>query len=919
MSSRASLAVCFLITLFCSSVVRAQQTSPIYMWFEPEWFPGVKGDFSYWTGKAKPIGTWGIAGPGITAEWSQGGESEWNSMGACAEETHASCERAIVVPRVGKYRLWVRYVDHRNNTEPFTARVEQSGKAPIAGELGVQGIVPPNDEYMLYWDFAFGWAKLEGELAAGPATIKLTIDKPGQAWRQVDAILLTDDETYTPVAREKPRFAYVDAFKLEPGAGVGAAWRGSGEAMSGAGTSVKRPQLAGRDFTMWTRIGEDKKWWDAQNVDSLSFYDVMFEYGCPTDIKKEFQKQFAGRRDLPLISWPNLTPDLYLATPDLSPGTPMRKWLERTKTPFAIITNYANPKYDDKTGPATFQALSGPLAAQFLGFVHGEAVGTVGVPRAPRSGQTRRQHIDTLAEFYNKTQTEQWSQIFHAQVPPTFRAKSIACLSVDSISLAHAFANAGHELVAYELDATNAHTPMRTAFMRGAARQFGKGWINYASGNFGDACDYFTQDPIVPRGAKGWWHSKYAVTDGVPVAWYRDFYFLNYLSGACAMHWEQGQTNQWMMPGPGEHPVMLSPFGRATQAFQAFVDRVGDRGEPYTPVALLLSYGHGYERVNNACKMLDYFVEDANDREIDAVFNVAWHPSERLANEPITPMRQSLPGGAFGNIFDVLVDRTEKLSAINDYPVVWCAGDVELGGPNTAVLQDYVNRGGTLVVNVEAVRGKLPEAMLGVKLSGQRKTFDRWTPFGAATQTSTPYEVEIAQSTGATALAWSGDQTVPLMTRNAVGKGAIILTLVPHATGIDERPHPALPWLMSGLTQDLLPIDVRIGAKRARPTSGDVMYQINWTKDGWLVMLLNNAGVDKTQTGIARVNRLAGHDVHIRTRVKLAAGTATELTQQQELPVVATNDSRPESTFNGSEINVGVTPGDVQVVKLTLK
>ena len=47
---------------------------------------------------------------------------------------------------------------------------------------------------------------------------------------------------------------------------------------------------------------------------------------------------------------------LYLgSTPDLSPGTPLRQWLERTKTPFYILTNYARTKYTEQTGPATFR------------------------------------------------------------------------------------------------------------------------------------------------------------------------------------------------------------------------------------------------------------------------------------------------------------------------------------------------------------------------------------------------------------------------------------------------------------------------------------------------------------------------------------------------------------------------------------
>src|ERR1700722_5153878 len=80
--------------------------APIYLWHEPEWFDGVQGSFAYWTGSAKPAGAWGIAGPGISPEWTQGGESEWNSMGAAADETHASCHRDLVVPRAGHYKLW---------------------------------------------------------------------------------------------------------------------------------------------------------------------------------------------------------------------------------------------------------------------------------------------------------------------------------------------------------------------------------------------------------------------------------------------------------------------------------------------------------------------------------------------------------------------------------------------------------------------------------------------------------------------------------------------------------------------------------------------------------------------------------------------------------------------------------------------
>src|SRR3954464_15426834 len=88
---------------FCLALRTDAAPAPVYLWQEAEWFTGVKGGFAYWTGTAKPTGTWGVAGPGIGPEWSQGGESEWNSAGVPADETAATCSRDLVLPRAGKY------------------------------------------------------------------------------------------------------------------------------------------------------------------------------------------------------------------------------------------------------------------------------------------------------------------------------------------------------------------------------------------------------------------------------------------------------------------------------------------------------------------------------------------------------------------------------------------------------------------------------------------------------------------------------------------------------------------------------------------------------------------------------------------------------------------------------------------------
>jgi hypothetical protein len=887
----------------CSGLC-AQERPPIHLWFEPEWFDGVKGSFAYWTGSAKPSGAWGIAGPGISAEWSQGGESEWNSLGAAAEETSARCQRDLIMPRAGDYKVWVRYYEHRKKTAPFRVAIEQGDKAVFGAEYGVKPVLPANDEYQLYWGFSFAWAGFDAKLSEGPAKLILSIDKKGEAWRQVDAILITDDVKFTPSGREKPRFAYQDAFAIR--ASDGASWRGKKRDFAVSADSKRKPS-AGRDFGMWTGVEADLKWWGKQELDKLSLYDVYFHSSPPTDIKDKFHKQFAGKKDLPIMSWPGLLPGFYLGgTPDLSEGSPIRTWLERTKTPFFIMTNYAGGSYTEKNGPGTYFALTGPLKDQFMGYIHGEAIGTVGIGLPGKGAdKDRRAYVDALPQHLHDKQAAAWSKIYKTPVAADHWARGISCLSVDSIALAHLLHESGSKTVGYEIDATNVHAPMRIAFERGAARQYGGAWINYASGNFGDACNYFTQNPVVPRGAPAWFHSKYAITDGVSISWYRKLYYMNFLGGTSAIYWEQSLTNQWMLPGPGTHPIQLSPFGRATEDFQAFVSRLPDRGEPYTPIALLLSYGHGYERVNYRCKMLHEFQEDKHDLELRELFNVCWHPASILEGLPASPDVQSMPSGVYGDIFDVLVDRPAKAKAIQQYPVVWAAGDVRLSGAILPIIEDYVKNGGTLVTTITQAQG-LPATLTGFKATGKVARAEEWSVGDGPKHVATPFEVADVELHGAVAMISAGAKRA-LVTRHQVGQGAVILVLVSHGLGLDERAHPCLPVLMNALTEDLLPIQVRL-KNGARP-SGEIMVALNKTKDGWLVSLYNHRGIDKTQNGIARVDRRQFVDVTLAT--KLSAGAVRELTDPRDLP----------ARGHGGEtlIDVRVAAGDVQVVVIATK
>src|SRR5688572_29470564 len=150
---------------------------------------------------------WGMNGPGVSAEWSQGGESEWNSAAASADETKATIYQDLEVPRAGQYFVWVRYADWAGKAENFTVTIAQDGAEVFRREFGVKDIVDPHDEFSLYWEWAFTWDFGLTTLKKGSARLSINVEKAASARRHVDCFLLTSDHSYKPKGREKPDFA----------------------------------------------------------------------------------------------------------------------------------------------------------------------------------------------------------------------------------------------------------------------------------------------------------------------------------------------------------------------------------------------------------------------------------------------------------------------------------------------------------------------------------------------------------------------------------------------------------------------------------------------------------------------------------------------------------------------------------------
>ena len=849
---------------------------------------------------------WGINGPGVSAEWTQGGESEWNSAAASADESTAALSQEITVPRAGDYNLWVRYADWANRNENFTVRILQNGRELFRHEFGATDIIDPHDEVSMYWGWSFNWDKATTKLAKGPATVRIEIEKPAQARRHVDCFLLTNDLTYTAEGRRKPDFA-VMRFLREQSANRAKLSSLLPQPENSIPRDLKRPQIAGRDFLMPWNIS--REFWS--NFDKPKEERSLYPFNAePVD---EFIKKYKGASDVPLFSSKLVVPVIYIndLPQYLKEGSAFLRYIRETKTPFAILINYGAAQFNETDGQAAWNLLNGELREQFLGFVSGESVGYVWESSATdlkiSPDMTRRQLLDAHETFYTNALAKKWSSTFHTPTGALWN-KLIPAQSTSSTSFAHALTEWGTELLGMETAAVQPMTAMRIAFTRGAARQFGRKFLYYHAPNFGDSATTFTKAQNF-AGPDNFFHSRYGTTMGPSLSWYRKSYFLYYMAGASAIYLEQG-GDQFFKPGPAEHPFQLNPLGRITQEFMRFAEKHPDRGEPYTPVAFLLDPAHGFEMTDYPHWPFGVSQINRSDRALRELFGAAYFPGLVVEGEPASGDRQAFVSSVFGDIFDVVVaspaqatkanspatSNTRDQSPLSPYRVVVVGGDVEWSPEWIQKMTEYVRGGGVVVLNATQAR-QLPANILGVNLTTHTAEADQASCSvagdGAVDLSGQLFRYQKVELRGATTLMTSpnGD---PLVTINKVGKGIIVFNSLPDLLGEDERMTPFAAHMLEHVFAGVSP--VRVG--------GDVEYLINKNSRGWVVTLINNNGVFKPQQGMAQVDR-----------------TAKVLATISLRGIIGASDWVSERTLSVEEdaVKVELAPGGVAVVELVTK
>ena len=941
----------------------SQPTSLEYLWYEAE---NMRGLGTKPTGepiqnpswmnlpRAKAPG-WGINGPGVSAEWSQGGESEWNSVAASADESAGKIYQSLEIPRGGNYKIWVRYADWADKTENFIIRVTQDEREVFSHEFGAKDVIDPHDEVSMYWGWAFAWNTASLQLAKGPARISIEIEKPAEARRHIDCVLLTNDLAFVPEGRRKPDFAAMRYLRewSTTRTPLAPLIQAAASATSSVPSAWQRPSIAGRDFIMpWNISPEFWKLYDKPAAERPL-------YPFNAEPVEAFVAKYKGAREVPLFSSKLVVPVIYINNlPEyLKEGSQFLRYLRETKIPFAILINYGSAALSPEEGQAAWRLLTGEFKDQFIGWMSGESVGYVW-EQAPAqlkisNSMSRRELLEAHRVFYTNAMAQKWAGIFHTDTGAMWD-KLIPAQSTSSTSFAHALTQWGVQLLGVETAAVQPMFAMRTAFTRGAARQYGGNFLYYHAPNFGDTATTFTKQQNF-AGPDNFFHSRYGATMGPSLSWYRKSYYFYYMSGAAGIYLEQG-FDQFFKPGPGDHDFQLNPLGRITEEFMRFAEKHPDRGTPYTPIAVLLDPAHGWDMTDYPQWPFGVSQIDRSDRALRELFGVAYYPGLVVEGEPATGDRQAFVNGVFGDIFDVLVasesvtSPKSKVQSLNSKPAAakrgtdknptWVyegsglearaevsrpgdsgrlalprspvlpldpyraivvGGHVEWSPQWIQRLTAYVKTGGTLVLNSGQIKN-VPADLLGLRLTGATGEAHnaRCLSPGEADQNlhGQIFRYEKVELNGARALITVGSGT-PLVTVNKFGRGAVIFAALPDLLGEDERITPFAAHMLAHVFADAAPIKV----------SGDVEYLLNRNETSWVVTLFNNNGVFKPQQGLAQVDRSA----YVNATISLSGGTvqkAVDWTTEKEVEVKSTNE--------GSGVAVSLAPGKIAIIELRI-
>jgi hypothetical protein len=868
----------FVLVLNVATAAAAHES----LWIEAEHFDGIRG-YCWPMGPdaiKKTDGHWGLSGPGWAAEWNQGGESGFLSIATGAGDDHATVSKTVEIPVAGRYFVWVRYGDWREKTERFEVRVEQDGAPAWTGKYGEHAAVDEDNEAKLYWGWAFVWDVRGAELKKGNARLSLVSTTKDPEARQIDVVVLTTDPDYRPRIKERPAspaWEILNAYRH--GLPADASPLSRNPAPAELRDAWKPKTFRDKGFLyLWNINPEPPANWLSDDPNR-----VRFPYNVADDeTRKEFEKKFGGKDDVPIFSDPRIVPTFHgvgagvFATDPatgevLETGKKFARWLdEHPDRCWGMMMNYHPGRPVGEKGIALFQKYRDRFVGSVAGESHGYfSIEPAALQAAVAGADTRRKLVAAFTPLSLAANAAKYKAVYGRDVDANSYTDVISCLSIGNIAFAPLCYEWGAQTAGYESSAMSSSLlGMRWAFMRGAARQYAGLTATYRSCNFGDSSTIFSkqQSYTAPQNLLD---NYYSVFSGAGMTWYKMDIWYQYMAGSSMFYHEQGFDEFWKPGGTtvaGIREVELSPKGKLVDRFLRITKQEPDRGYPITPVAFLVDHAAGWEpspfwpnAFNNYQGAPDRFRFGDHEQMLHEYFWTAYHPIGPESERPMTGTNEVYVPGVFGDIFDCVYATPDatKWRTLDTYPVVIAAGEIELTAPEGARLAKYVEDGGTLLVADGHLSGP---GVAALQLPAGDKTAEadnyRWLDDPTAhVSPSFRYRPIPTTKDGWKPLAQTatGDTFCAALDR---GKGRLIDLAVPHGMSISRQALPVLPRLFLHLTRGLMPVDV----------AGDVEWLVNRTATGYAVTLLNPAGQIKPQQGITATDYRENRRVTIRAR-----------------------------------------------------
>jgi len=234
------------------------------------------------------------------------------------------------------------------------------------------------------------------------------------------------------------------------------------------------------------------------------------------------------------------------------------------------------------------------------------------------------------------------------------------------------------------------------ALNRGAARQYRRPWFIDFSVWHGPSITDYSQGKI--------WGEYSGPEHGHSMSLFERSLFMSYMAGAGQLTAEAGGAIAFLDTPDDAGVYPLSPYGEVCKRLRDFSKQHPDIGVPLTPFGIVLDKFHGAYPGFGEKKAFWHFPYSPGDTMtwhlVDSIWPGGW---EVMGRDELGAM----VNGPYGDTFDVLLQNASQ-SVLNSYPCLILSGDMRLESDEVLRIQQYVEQGGTLLVNA-AFLSQFPE------------------------------------------------------------------------------------------------------------------------------------------------------------------------------------------------------------------